>query len=45
MTIACLLRNTMVAACRRSGRAEPEELTRFVTGSPTIISKHFNNIA
>jgi methylenetetrahydrofolate dehydrogenase (NADP+)/methenyltetrahydrofolate cyclohydrolase len=24
MTIACLLRNTLIAACRRRGRAEPE---------------------
>jgi methylenetetrahydrofolate dehydrogenase (NADP+)/methenyltetrahydrofolate cyclohydrolase len=24
MTIACLLRNTLIAACRRHGRAEPE---------------------
>jgi methylenetetrahydrofolate dehydrogenase (NADP+) / methenyltetrahydrofolate cyclohydrolase len=26
MTIACLLRNTLVAACRRAGQAEPEGL-------------------
>jgi methylenetetrahydrofolate dehydrogenase (NADP+)/methenyltetrahydrofolate cyclohydrolase len=24
MTIACLLRNTLIAACRRRGQAEPE---------------------
>jgi len=24
MTIACLLRNTLIAACRRRGRTEPE---------------------
>jgi len=26
MTIACLLRNTVVAACRRRGLAEPADL-------------------
>jgi methylenetetrahydrofolate dehydrogenase (NADP+)/methenyltetrahydrofolate cyclohydrolase len=26
MTVACLLRNTVVAACRRAGLPEPEEL-------------------
>ena len=29
MTIACLLRNTLVAACRRAGVAEPGDLTRW----------------
>ncbi len=30
MTIACLLRNTLIAACRRRGQAEPQVLARSI---------------